>query len=1155
MGSKEGKDKKLDKVLYQNKGRLKELACINQTNQILKEGKSLDETLHRICLILPLAWQYSEFAEAQISFNDKVFKTSDFNSTEWRITQKFETINKHQGKIEICYKKKFQDADEGPFLKEERDLINNLAHILENHINTVEAKEFLKDSIQRSSILSELEEDKTQLISPKKLLQNYLNKHNANKDIFHDLMPFKVKEILLVATLYDAFSIEKEGRIMENILGEYHQLNLTSMPRITGVSNEKEALDELRNKHFDLIILMGGDLHRQVTIAKKIKVHYNYIPVYWLLNNDLELNAIKDKNAKPVFFDRVFVWNGDSKIFFAMVKQLEDRINLENDTRVGLVKVILLVEDSEKYYSRYLPLLYTVVMQQTKRLIDDVSTDDQFKVLKLRARPKIILATNYEEAIEIFNRLKEHLLCVISDVKFEKEGVLDERAGFQLIQEIKNELPELPAIVQSSDPLNASKVGSLKAVFFNKNSESLLLDVKSFLNQYLGFGDFLFTDDGGRVLAVADSLKEFEKQIALVPAGSLYYHGRRNHFSLWMIARGEIRIARMIHPVNVNDFSDVVDFRRYLLNAIKKYKNEVNTGRIINYEESAILDETNIVSLGSGSLGGKGRGLTFINSIIYNLNFKQLVSGINIRTPITLIIGTDEFDRFLDDNGLRSIIYSDIEYTKLRKKILQAKLSVELQEKIKAVVKLINGPMAFRSSSLFEDSTLQPFSGIFDTYLLPNNSPDIKERHKRALNAIKMVYASIFSDTSRKYFEAVGHKIDEEKMAIIIQQVVGSGHEGYFYPHISGTAQSYNYYPVANMKPEEGCVVAGLGLGKYIVEGERAHRFSPRYPKVDVSSIKDMLQNSQVDFLAIDMHQKQLDLLEHGEDAALVRLPVSESEKHGTLNHLVSVYSANNDRLEPGLSGSGPRIIDFSNILKYDYIPLAKSLEVVLDVFKETVGGPVELEFAVDLNRDEVNNQPSLYLLQMKPVFGRSEEVLFDLGSIKKEKILLYAEKSMGNGKIENIYDLVYVDRQAFDRTKTMEIVKEIEKLNEEMVNASQKYILIGPGRWGTRDKFIGVPVNWTQISNAKVIVEIGLSDFPLDASLGSHFFHNVTSMNVGYFSIQHSSHSSFIAWDFIEKQKIKKAGEYIRHITFKKPVTVLMDGKQRNSVIYFQHE
>ncbi|HKK61636.1 MAG TPA: PEP/pyruvate-binding domain-containing protein, partial [Bacteroidales bacterium] len=1054
-------EEEIQRLIAERKERLKELTCINHTNQIIKENRSVEETLEQIAGILPPAWQYPEMTVARIRLNNNFYYSPGFRESNYVMKSKFSTINNQDGEIQVYYLKTFEEQDEGPFLKEERQLIDNLASILENYLNSLHAKSLLRKSEQYDSIRKEKEISqlkKSGEINSRMLLQKFLNKQNANRDIFHDLMPFKVKEILLVSTLYDAFSIEKEGRFSDHILGEYQQLNLTSMPRVTGVSNYNDAMEQLTSQHFDLVILMiGTDRQTPIIVASRVKEEYPYIPIYVLLNNDREILSFKEANPGLSKIDKLFVWNGDSNVFFAMVKHLEDRVNVDNDTQIGMVKVILLVEDSEKYYSRYLPLLYNIVMEQTKRIIDDVSTDDLFKVLRLRARPKIMLVSSYEEALEVVDMHKENLLCLISDVEFMRKGVSDENAGFSLVKQVKDLVQGLPTVIQSSDINNSRKAYELKSSFINKNSDTLLQDIRNFISYQLGFGNFIYKDASGKKIAEAKSLKEFEQQIEKIPDESMVYHGKRNHFSLWLMARGELKIAKMINPVKVTDFKTPMEFRNYLKHVIKNYRNESNTGKIINFEESALQDETNIVSLGTGPLGGKGRGCAFINSLIYNLNFPEIIPELNICTPRTSIVGTDEFDMFIERNALKEVILQEKDYNKLRKSFLQSELSYHLEKKLKGLLKQLNRPLAIRSSSLLEDSTMQPFSGIFDTYLIPNNDSSFNKRFNQLATCIKLVYASIYSPHSRSYFEAINFKLEEEKMGVVIQEVVGTLHGDYFYPCVSGTAQSHNYYPVAHMEPEDGYALAALGLGHYVVNGEKSYRFSPVYPSLEINTPQKLFKDSQVHYYALDMNSTDVDFVEHGSEANLVKLDTSVAEEDGVLKHLASVYDMDNDRIEAGIASAGPRILNFANILKYDYVPLAKTLRLILDVGKEALGSPVEIEYALDLDRT-TNGKPSFHLLQIKPMIGTGTEFSFDPEQLDREKILILAGQSMGNGKIDDINDVIYVKPETFDKTRTKDIAAELEDFNKKMKKQGRHYILLGPGRWGTSDPFIGIP-------------------------------------------------------------------------------------------------
>jgi len=1132
------------KLLHDQQERLKELGCINQTTYILKEGKPIEETLQQIVLLLPAAWQYPDYTAARIKFLDDTFETPEFQETAWRMVQEFNTIDDEKGTIEVFYTKEFTLATEGPFLKEERDLIRNIASLITGYINSYKARDII-----RSTRVEKEEDEDLSNVSNRKLLQKFLERHNAERDVFHDLQPFKVKEILLVANLYDAYSIEGEGRFSDHMLGEYSQLSLTSLPRVTGVTGDEEAFNKLKARHYDMVIIMVG-IHKEspMLLCKKIKDRYPYLPTFLLLNKPEDTAFVKRQKAAGVPFDNYFVWTGESKVFFAMVKLLEDKVNVDNDTRKGLTRVILLVEDSAEYYSSYLPMLYTLVLEQTRNLIADVSTDELYKVLRLRARPKILLASNWEDAITIYNKYKENILCVISDIRFPKNGELHETAGFELISQIKKDLPNLPAVLQSSDPENAKYAFTLKANFINKNSESLLQDLKSFINYYLGFGHFVYRDNTGRQIAVAKSMKEFEGYLETIPEDSLAYHAMKNHFSLWLMARGEVKIAKLINPVKVTDFSSLKELREFLLEIIRKRRREMNKGRVINFEESAVIDETNVVSLSVGSLGGKGRGLAFINTLIYSFELGRLLPGINIKAPVTAIIGTDEFDMFMERNHLWDRVKGENDFSILQTLFLEGSLSYTLDKQLRILLKQTDKPLAVRSSSLFEDSMSQPFSGIFGTYILPNNHPDFEIRLRQLSEAIKLVFSSIYSRNARNYFEAINYKIELEKMAVVLQEVVGHRYGDVYYPHISGTAQSFNFYPVAHMTPQDGFAVMAVGLGHYVVEGEKAFRFSPAYPSIDIISQNDLYKNSQVYFYAVDLKKKDLNPLE-GENAGLITLDISNAEKHGTLSHSASVLNTDNDTIIPGLDTPGPRVVNFANILKYNYIPLASTIRTILDVVTEATGNPSEIEFAVDLTKDKDGNT-SFYLLQIKPLVGTGAGYNIEPESINYDNLILESAKSMGNGVIDDISDIVYFDPEKFDNLKTVQMAAEIDRINEKMMKEGIRYILIGPGRWGSKDKFIGIPVVWSQISNAKVIVEIGLPDFHIDASLGSHFFHNVTSMNVGYFSIDQITDNGTINWGKLKQQKIIEKYRFFRHIRFEKPLLVRMDGKKRIAVI-----
>lgn len=1134
-----------NRLLHDQNERLKELACINRTTAILKEGKPIADTLHQIVMLLPAAWQYPDHTVARITFADMEFVTPGFRETKWKMSQEFSTIDEETGSIEIFYTSRFRSEDEGPFLKEERDLIQNIANILTGYINSYKARDIIKP-VKRK--LNETDVD------GKKLLQKFIDRYNAERDVFHDLIPFRVREILLVANLYDAYAIEGEGRFSDFMTGEYYRMNMSSVPRLTGVSGEEETFARLRERHYDLIIMMVGvEKENQMALCRKIKERYPFIPTFLLLNDANDSRFVKKQRKLGVKFDNFFVWTGDPKVFLAMVNLLEDKVNADNDTKKGLIRIILLVEDSARYYSTCLPVLYNLVMEQTRSLIDDASTDELFKMLKLRARPKILLAYDYESAISIYRRYRENLLCVISDMRFPKEGVKNSTAGHDLIAEIRKDLPNIPAVLQSSDPENSKAAYGLKAVFINKNSLNLTQDLKSFIDYYLSFGHFVYRDQKGGLIAVAKSMKEFEEILEKVPEDSLLYHAQRNHFSMWLMARGEVKIAKMLSPMTVADFKSISEMREFLVNLIRRRRQEINRGKVVSFEESEFPDETNVISLASGSLGGKGRGLAFVNTLIYAFEIGRMLPGINIKTPITAVIGTEEFDLFMDRNHLWGKIGEITDHLELQKLFINGSLSYTLEKKLRILIRKLSGPLAVRSSSLFEDSTTQPFSGVFGTYLLPNNNKDPETRFRQLCDAIKLVFCSVYSENSRTYFNAINFKIDQEKMAVVIQPVVGRAFDNYFYPHISGTAQSFNFYPVSHMKPADGVAIIAVGLGQYVVQGENAFRFSPAFPSIDVVSLQDQVKDSQLKFYAVDLNNQKPDLLA-GENAGLSFIDISEAEKHGTLKHSASVLNTDNDSITPGLDGAGPRVINFANILKYECIPLAPTLKLILQLVEEAIGTAVEIEFAVDMTPDE-HGKATFYLLQIKPLVGMHAGYSIDEEKLTPDEILLFSRKSMGNGIIDNIQDIIYASPESFRSIHSIEMAQEIAGINEKMALTDTPYILIGPGRWGTRDHVLGIPVTWPQISKARVIVEVNIPDTYLDASLGSHFFHNVTSMNVGYFSINQDVDGGVVNWEKLASLETVEKGKYFKHVKSDKPFTIKMDGKRGLAVIMKNNE
>jgi hypothetical protein len=1149
----DGRIPDMEMVIERQKEKQKELAFVSRINEILKSEQSVPKMLQQICYQLQAEMQFADFSVVRIVFDNDVFSApKEFSDskvlhTKWTLRETFVSSGR-KGIIVIYYLKEFPKQDKGPFLKEEQELVKKLARIIKQYFDNESAKTFIApvSKEKKSKVIPE---------AKKRFIQNFMNKNNLARDIFHDLMPFKVKEILLFANMYDAFSIDKEGRFSDHILGEYYQLNLTSIPRVTAVSTFDDLFQKLYSRHYDLVIIMAGtNKETPVKLSNYIKKEFQYIPVYLLLNNNAEISYYEKAKDELQSIEQFFVWNGDSRIFFTMVKLLEDNVNVENDTSIGFSRVILLVEDSAKYYSRYLPLLYTNVLEQTKRIIDEISKmDELYKILRLRARPKVLLATNYEQALDIFETYKDNMLCLITDVKFPKEGEITETAGFELVEHVRSQINDLPTVIQSSNINNQTRAIQLKAKFVDKNTEALLQEIRTFISINLGFGDFVFRDVEGKIYDGAKNLIEFVDKLHKVPDLSILYHAGKNHFSLWFKARGEMHIAKLLAPLQVVDFESAEDLRHYLIDVINNALYERTKGKIVDFEVNSFWTESSIASLSAGALGGKGRGLAFINSLLYSFDISEFIPNINLRTPRTAIIGIEEFEEFIETNGFIEEIFEEQNGQVIKELFFNGRLSKSLLKKLKTLLEQTDKPLAVRSSGLFEDSLMQPFAGVFETYILPNSHDDIKVRLQQLSEAIKLVYASVYSKISRDYIQAIHYKLEEEKMAVVIQELVGTAHGDVYYPTISGVAQSYNYYPYGHMQPDDGYAVCAIGLGTYVVSGEKSYRFCPKYPTLVNNSPKDQFKNSQVQFIAVDRSKKEINLLE-GENAGLVRLDIDDAEMHGTLKHCASVYDPDNDMISPGLDKYGPRIVNFANILQYNYIPLAETITSVLDVVEEALGSPIEIEFAIDLEKDE-NRRATFYLLQIKPLIGNATDFEINMDEVVKGHLLLFTDNGMGNGLIDYIKDVIYVETALFDKSKTKEIAQEIEALNQEMIANKKEYILIGPGRWGTRDPWIGIPVNWTQISKAKIIVETSLDDFPLDASAGSHFFHNVTSMNVGYFSIQHHSAECFINWELLSKQTLVKQTKYLKHVRFAKELIVKMDGKKRVSLIDWQEQ
>ncbi len=983
-----------------------------------------------------------------------------------------------------------------------------------------------------------------------KELNYYYNKFKFGEDNFHEMMKKKVNEILLVSTFYDAYIFEQDGRLSEQIHGEYMQLNLSTSPRITSVPTGAQALELLKNRDFDLVITMMriGEIS-PFKLSKKIKKKFPDLPILLLLNVSNDIGLIDKESEEMKYIDNVFSWNGDSKIFLAMIKYVEDLWNVENDTKIGNVRVILLVEDSIHYYSMFHPLLYSEILKQTQRLISE-ELNDINKRSRMRGRPKVLLCHTFEEAISTYEQYKEYVIAIISDIRYNYQGKIHPKAGIKLIRHMQMHNVDCPILLQSSELENEKDALDLGVSFLNKNSKTLLHDLQKFILGNLGFGDFVFRDKNGNELDRANSLESFGEKLITISDESLIFHSKHNHFSSWLIAHSEFLFSKRLKALNIKNGDDLKKFRKTIIDIFKEVKHARTRGKILQFDINSLNIEEGIIRLAEGSLGGKGRGLAFLNSLFVSMDIESKYKEVSIKIPKTFIIGTSEYDQFLENNKIDSWLIGKND-SEIKKFFVSCELSSELINILSQYIEKVDYPIAVRSSGLLEDSQSQPFAGIYETFMLPNNNKDDNIRLKQICNAIKLVFSSVFLQTARNYLESINYKLEEEKMAVIIQECVGNEFDGYYYPHFSGVGQSYNFYPTSYLKNSDGIVSLAAGLGIAIVEGDRTFRFSPKYPKMELLSQNELLGESQKELYAIDIKNQEFCVTDY-DKGDISKLKIRNVVKHKTLDHLISTWDIENDRLVDGPDAKGPKIVTFADIIKNNYFPLANVCEDILEIGENAMGVPIEIEFAVNLNKDLKNGiKPTFYVLQIRPLTINTDDIYIDSDSLDMKQLFLYTSSGMGNGIISNINDIIFIDPDKFNKLKTIEMQKEIAYLNQKMKDLNRQYILIGPGRWGSRDRFLGIPVQWHDINKAKIIVETGMKDFIVDASQGTHFFHNLISMNAGYFTVPFNSDTDFIDWEWLKNQPIEEKTKHFIHIQTDDPTVIKMDGRNGVSFIY----
>ena len=967
---------------------------------------------------------------------------------------------------------------------------------------------------------------------------------------FQRLMHYKIRDILLVASLYDNYLFEEDGRLYELIRQEFQVLNLSHPPEITHVTGGTEALEILASEdHFDLIITT---LHIEdmnvIRFAQKIREAGITVPIVLLAYDNKERRELVT-NYDTSIFERIFIWQGDYRLLIAMIKNIEDRRNVENDTLTVGVQSIILIEDNVSFYSSYLPIIYTEILNQSTRLISE-GLNISHRFLRMRARPKILLCTSYEEALAFYEQYQEFILGIISDVNFKHNGVKDPEGGFTFAKMVKSQHEDIPILLQSSNAEFAERAREIGVSFLQKGSPRLLHELRQFMMDHFGFGDFIFRTPDGREVGRANNLKTLEEQLQIVPDESILFHAERNHYSNWLKARTEFWLAHRLRPRKVSDFASVAELRQELIQSLRKYRGMQQRGVITEFRKDSYDPGNSFARIGTGSLGGKGRGLGFINTLISNYNLRDKYPDVEIAVPSAVVVATDVFDRFLSENHLETFALSATDDGEIHQRFLDAPyFPQDIVAKLREFLELMQEPLAVRSSSLLEDSQYQPFAGVYQTLMLPNNHPDIERRLADLLRSIKLVFASTFSKRAKDYMKATAYRLEEEKMAVIIQRMVGSRHHERFYPDFAGVAKSYNFYPVPPQKSTDGIVHVALGLGKTVVDGGNAVRFSPKYPRhlLQFFSTLETIRNAQQDFLALNLTPG----FDGGPqpDDFVEEYDLSKAEEDQTLFYVGSTYSPENDSVYDGVSRAGKRIVTFAPILKHNIFPLAEILELILDMGTWGMGTQVEIEFAVNMNVPQ-GAPKEFALLQIRPLVLSLEMEELDVDSVGQEDLICQSQQVLGNGVIKDLHDLVVVDIQQFERANSNAVALEVSALNAKLVEAKRPYVLIGVGRWGSLDPWLGIPVTWDQIAGASVIVESGFKDFNVTPSQGSHFFQNITSFRVGYFTVNAFNNLGFIDWDWLKEQRAEEELHFTRHLHFDDPIVAKINGRKNLGII-----
>ena len=977
-----------------------------------------------------------------------------------------------------------------------------------------------------------------------------LQKYDFTDTPFDLLMQKRIHRVLVICSNYDNYMLEEDGRIDEQIFNEYVSLQLSQPPAFMQTDNEEDAFKILREAKIDLVIAMtslkGTDIF---ALAKRIKTEYENIPIVVLTYYSREI-SLRLQGEDLSAIDYVFCWLGDASLILAIIKLIEDKMNAEHDIENIGVQAIIIVENSVRYISSYLPHIYRIVVLQTIDFQREALNEHQ-QMLKRRGRPKILLANNFNDAVELYKKYKYNVLGVISDISYKRDNLSDENAGFELCKVVMADDDKVPFLLQSSNLDHKRKAEELGAGFIHKYSKTLSLELRNFIIQNLAFGPFVFRNPVTlEPIAIATDLQSLQQKLLTVPDDVLEYHASRNHFSKWLNARALFPVAQMFKYVQKEDFATVDEMRRFLYGAISSFRLGKGRGIIAKFDKAS-FDEYQIFSrIGEGSIGGKARGLAFINRLIKDYKLFNKYPDVLITIPRTVVLSTDIFDEFMDHNNLYSIGLFELSDIEILNRFLNTELPGRVYQDLHAYLAVSrNHPIAVRSSSKLEDSYYQPFAGVYSTYMIPRIS-DNKLMVKALSDAIKEVYASVYYKASKAYMAATANVIDEEKMGIVLQEVCGNRHGNIFYPTFSGVARSINYYPIGSEKAEDGIANVAFGLGKLVVEGGLCLRFCPKLPKkiLQLSSPETALRDTQKEFRALDLNMDSF-IPSTDDGINIPRIDIKDANNDNALRYLASTYDHTNNILRDGIMSQGKRVITFAGILQHNIFPIAEILTTLLDLCQREMNNPIEIEFAVNLETPA--GTPRIFnFLQIRPIVHTSEIFNINIDNIKPEETIIVSQSALGNGVIKDVYDLVYVKPESFIASQNNNIAATIENLNSAFTKQGIGYVLVGPGRWGSTDPWLGIPVKWAQISAARLIVESGLKNYRIDPSQGTHFFQNLTSFGVGYFTINPYINEGYYDVDYLNRMKVVYEDSSIRHIRFEKPLQIMIDGRKHKGAI-----